>query len=736
MRLLSENETVIIDGWIDDETGEDFKDMLWNRGGFLEAVAAVSDTTQPLWMIAHDVHLVPTIRGEETLEEVWKCMVTLGCEQVGTVDGDGHVTGVLLFKDLYNHILEYTEKQLPKEELKKEDVPSSLAMGVTEDARDIQDDREVHRVGVVVRICRDWLENILTSIVVMILLFLDLACLTLGDNYENHTDSPANAVAGTVLLCFVIESVVRLYAYRNHLFDGTRPLDGLDTCVVGISVVVYCLGLAGYISNSAMRGVSCMRLLRLFRLFKLGQWARVLVGRDRKRYTQFGFDLDLTYVTPSVIAMSVPSVGTETHYRNPVEEVARFFHTQHPKKFQIFNLCPERSYDTRLFDLEESDPKNVVAIHCKGGKGRTGTALSTWLLYSKFCETPEDAMDYFSRQRTANKKAKVTQGVTGVSQRRYVRYIHTVFEQGGYYLKRLVLERVVMHTCPALDRDGGCDPWLTVEENMQQVFDWRTQNEVQNMRRTDKSFLFDLRQITEDGSRGKGVEVVGDVKITMFEQDNFKRRLSFYLWFHTGFVNGTYLRLNKDEIDLAAQDKHCKIFKEGFAIELFFTNPTTCPTRCKSSDFGRTKSADQARSTTRFRKVAPASFRVLENTRKEKEAIRAQLRIKAQQRERHFSGSGMPGSKFSSLFNFASPTTSALSHPSAPPPFSRISSSRSGGSKGEAASNRPYGKAPVQINEMSEACQPSPASGTMLIDENLSEHKFVQGVRTIRRMST
>jgi PTEN phosphatase family protein len=156
---------------------------------------------------------------------------------------------------------------------------------------------------------------------------------------------------------------------------------------------------------------------------------RQLVSQNKRRYQADGYDLDLTYVTPNVIATSFPSSGIWAWYRNPIERVAAFLNDKHPGRYRLYNLCSEKTYDGSHFkgatverfmiddhnvpSLSEmlrfaanvgawlqQDPENVIVVHCKGGKGRTGTMICVWLIETGVFSSAEDSLDYFGHRRT------------------------------------------------------------------------------------------------------------------------------------------------------------------------------------------------------------------------------------------------------------------------------------------------------------------------------------------------
>ena len=175
---------------------------------------------------------------------------------------------------------------------------------------------------------------------------------------------------------------------------------------------------------------------------------RALVSQNKRRFERDGFSLDLAYITNRIIAMGFPSQGIEGMYRNNIDDVVRFMETYHADCYKVYNLCSERTYDAaskarfhgrvecfpfddhnpppfemiRAFCIDASAwlhaaPQNVVAVHCKAGKGRTGVMVCALLLHLFDCSSAEEALKYFSAARTYDGK-----GVTIMSQKRYVKY--------------------------------------------------------------------------------------------------------------------------------------------------------------------------------------------------------------------------------------------------------------------------------------------------------------------------
>ena len=62
--------------------------------------------------------------------------------------------------------------------------------------------------------------------------------------------------------------------------------------------------------------------------------------------------------------------------------------------------------------------ERVVAVHCKGGKGRTGTMICVWLIESGVFSSAALSLDYFGNRRPDTNVSKKFQGVETPSQSR------------------------------------------------------------------------------------------------------------------------------------------------------------------------------------------------------------------------------------------------------------------------------------------------------------------------------
>jgi len=60
----------------------------------------------------------------------------------------------------------------------------------------------------------------------------------------------------------------------------------------------------------------------------------------------------------------------------------------------------------------------VIVIHCEHGKGRTGTMVCAYLIYSGVMQSAENAVKYFESKRGVEMKH--------MGQKKYLKYIEAV----------------------------------------------------------------------------------------------------------------------------------------------------------------------------------------------------------------------------------------------------------------------------------------------------------------------
>lgn len=306
------------------------------------------------------------------------------------------------------------------------------------------------------------------------------------------------------------------------------------------------------------------------------------VSRNRVRHVDANFDLDLTYITDRIIAMSFPGSGLETTYRNNLREVAKMLQTNHQDKYMVFNLS-ERRYDIsklnhqvldfgwpdhlappleRLCSIIKSidswlktDPLHVVVVHCKGGKGRTGVVIAAYMHFSKICSSPQAALDWFAMKRFYDDSLG---GVTQPSQRRYVHYFSDYLD-GKVKLNTdpIFLHHVIIHGIPGLDTRGGCKPFLRVYEGLKLIYTSGVFHVTADMERIC---------ITIEG----GLVLRGDALIKCYHKNTLSsgRDIIFRCQFHTGAIKDHGLVLDKTELDDACKDRR---FPDDCKVEFVFS---------------------------------------------------------------------------------------------------------------------------------------------------------------------
>lgn len=324
---------------------------------------------------------------------------------------------------------------------------------------------------------------------------------------------------------------------RIKLQEGKSDLD--DPLLLVVLAYMYFVATFPHSDNEGGENTSLIMFLccvlslfytwRFYSLFMtLRNFSKHLVSKKKRRFidSRGGFDLDLSFITAQVIAMGFPTESLlEQQIRNPMDQVRKFFRSRYPGHHKVYNLCSERTYSQKSFDneyhdvrfpdhnpcrlaalcticedmeqfLREDRVRNVIAVHCKAGKGRTGLVVSSFLLHAGKCSRASDALETFAQKRTHDGK-----GVTIPSQIRYVHHYEEVVREGKVR-----------------------DPlWLRltrVEVSPQPTETWDFQ-----LRTHEAGVIFDT---TRDSVPPL---LEGDVKAVFFQG---KQKL-FHLWLHTAY---------------------------------------------------------------------------------------------------------------------------------------------------------------------------------------------------------
>ena len=341
---------------------------------------------------------------------------------------------------------------------------------------------------------------------------------------------------------------------------------------------------------------------------------RSVVSQSKVRFREDGFDLDLTYITPRIVAMGFPSSGRESYFRNPIGEVERFFNERHEGHYRIYNLCSEREYEASRFGgrfkrfpfddhqapcpvklipdmcrdaqaFMKQDDRNVVAIHCKAGKGRTGLMVTCLLMITMpTLRCPDDALQFFGEARTNDGK-----GVTIPSQMRYVRYWDSMLkEHNGREpsARTLVLRALRVHGPIRLS--GMCDHYFLIFENNVERFDSRKLVKARTAWRQELAqFVYDFFSTVAPQQLVSSLAFTGDLRFEFYEKKMISDEALFHFWINTSLCPLQEIIL-KGDLDKIFKDTKNQIATQELAIQLEWTpyDTLTASSRSRATSGG------------------------------------------------------------------------------------------------------------------------------------------------------
>ena len=311
---------------------------------------------------------------------------------------------------------------------------------------------------------------------------------------------------------------------------------------------------------------------------------REKVSGNKNRYRDEKYNLDLSYITPRLIAMAFPGEGFQSLYRNNAKTVKEFIKEKH-KDFLIINISGKK-YDYSIFDNKVSEynwidhqaPKlnllfqickqlyenlikdsDIVAIiNCKAGKGRTGTIICCFLLFSGMFNDPIKAMEFYSIKRF-----KSGEGVTQPSQKRYIHLFHEVLIRNIYYPLNITLKEISIFHIPQLSKKSYSNPFFEI------YLDNGTKIHYSSRKKDNSKIFAKPDSDVKISDENFNFLIVGDFTINFYEENenNLIGRISYNTAFLNPNESSIYFELKNIDPDSLIKNKN---YDPKFSITVSF----------------------------------------------------------------------------------------------------------------------------------------------------------------------
>uniref|UniRef100_A0AAR2L194 Tensin 3 n=1 Tax=Pygocentrus nattereri TaxID=42514 RepID=A0AAR2L194_PYGNA len=313
-----------------------------------------------------------------------------------------------------------------------------------------------------------------------------------------------------------------------------------------------------------------------------GRGTRGTTLEPKESKMEEGYELDLTYVTERIIAVSFPQSCSEETYLHNLKDVTRMLKSKHADNYLVINLSEKRhdltkmnpkTLDTGWPDLHappldkictickamenwlNADPLHVVVIHCRGGKGRIGVVISSFVHFTDISASADQALDRFAMRKFYDDKVSA---LMTPSQKRYVWVLNSLLS-GTMKMNAspLFLHCIILHGIPNFDNSGVCRPYIKVYQGMQAVYSSGVYH-IGPGHRHKVCIVLEPAQLLK-----------GDIMVKCFHKGSpSQREIVFRLQFHTGAVQDYSLMFEKEDMEHANRDPR---FPDYGKVELVFS---------------------------------------------------------------------------------------------------------------------------------------------------------------------